>query len=165
MELNDIRRLCRYDAWANARFLEVIERLTEPQLARPLTSSFPTVRDTLAHIVGSDWIWLERFEGRSPTAQPDWARTPVVADLRRRLADLEARLDRYLSSLTPESLARPFDYRRLNGQRYSVPLADVLVHVVNHATYHRGQLTTMIRQVGGTPPGTDYASFAGEEPQ
>ncbi len=163
MEIANIRRLCRYDAWANARFLRVIEGLTDEQRARPLTSSFPTVLGTLAHIVGSDWIWLERWEGRSPTAQPDWARAPSLPLLRERIVDLEARLDRFVASLDAGRVAAPFAWRRLNGQAMSAPLGDLLVHLVNHATYHRGQLTTMIRQVGGTPPGTDFSTFAAEQ--
>jgi len=164
MDVTDIRRLCRYDAWANARFLRVVEGLTEEQVTRSLTSSFPTVLHTLAHIVASGWIWVERWEGRTPTASPDWVRAPSLPVLRGQLADVEARLDRYLSSLTPEALARPFTWRRLNGEQVSARLGDVLVHLVNHGTYHRGQLTTMIRQVGGTPPGTDFSSFAAENP-
>jgi uncharacterized damage-inducible protein DinB len=161
MDREHVVRLYAFDRWANARFFDVAATLTEAQLVAPLVSSYPTILATYAHLVGSEWIWLERWLGRNPTAAARWVARPVLADLRGRLGEIERDRDRWLAGLTTADLGRRVRYRRLNGEEHEGALGDQLVHVVNHSTYHRGQLTTLLRQVGATPPTTDFAVFAG----
>ncbi len=163
MNVQDIARLFAYNKWANARFVAAAATLTEGQLAAQVTSSFPSVRATLAHIVGAEWLWLRRWLGEHPAATPPWLESPLPV-LRERLAEVERERDRYVAALSAEDLDRTLSYRRLDGTARSGRLADTLLHVVNHSTYHRGQLTTMLRQVGGTPPTTDLALYAAEHP-
>jgi uncharacterized damage-inducible protein DinB len=159
MTLDDLRSLYAYNAWANARFFEVVEGLDETRRTAPLESSFPSVIATLGHIVGAEWIWLSRWRGTSPTTSPDWLESPTLEALRARLSTVEAERAAFLAGLTEEALQRPLDYKLLNGDPHSTRLLDLLLHVVNHSTYHRGQLTTLLRQVGGAPPATDYVVY------
>jgi uncharacterized damage-inducible protein DinB len=82
-----------------------------------------------------------------------------LEDLRARLARVEAERAAFLSGLTDEDLERPLAYRTLDGTAHTTRLLDLLLHVVNHSTYHRGQLTTLLRQAGGAPPATDYVVY------
>lgn len=161
MDLSEITRLYAFNRWANLRFFEAAASLTEQQYAAELVSSFPSIRDTMAHIVAVEWLWLQRWQGASPSALPDWARTPALADLKAQLDLIEPAIDRFIAALAPADLARVVAYRRFNGEARSNTLGDLLLHLVNHGTYHRGQLTTLLRQVGATPPSTDFVYFAG----
>ena len=155
----DLRTLFAYDAWANRRMLEACGALSAEQFTRDLGSSFRSVRDTLAHIMGAQWIWLERFRGRSPSALPDGDQYTDLAALRARWAQFESELLSYINGLSVADLERSFDYRDLKGNSYSSVLWQTLQHLANHGTYHRGQVTTMFRQLGAKPIGTDMIGF------
>ena len=78
VELNNIRELYDYNRWAGRRTLTVASRLANDDFLRPMGNSFSSVRDTLSHILGAEWIWLERWHGRSPKALLDPASFPTV---------------------------------------------------------------------------------------
>ncbi len=162
MNVEAIVRLYAYNKWANARFVAAAAALTEPQFTAQVASSFPSVRDTLAHIVWVELAWLRRWQGESAGAPPPWLDSPTLPTLRGRLEEIERERDRYLAQLSTDQLERTVHYRLLSGTARSSRLADLLVHVVNHSTYHRGQLTTILRQVGAAPPKSDFELFAGE---
>jgi uncharacterized damage-inducible protein DinB len=82
MTPEEMRTLYEFNAWANHRSLEAAAKLTNEQFTKPMGSSFGSVRDTLAHICGAEWIWLERFEGRSPASFPNASDYVDVAILR-----------------------------------------------------------------------------------
>src|SRR4029077_12589430 len=88
MTIDDIRSLYAYNAWANQRIFESIGQLTPPQLAQPLGGSFSSIRDTVAHIVFAEWLWLRRWKGESPSAQPDWVKGDITS-LREKLMAIE----------------------------------------------------------------------------
>lgn len=161
-EAQEIRTLFEYDRWANARFAEVLATLGDDRLTTRLESSFPSILGTFGHIVAAEWVWLRRWKGESPTAFPEWLTSPRLEGLRAKLAEVEAERDALLSSLDDEGLLRTVDYKTLAGDSFSNRLADLCRHVVNHSSYHRGQLTTLLRQVGATPPATDFIVFLRE---
>ncbi len=159
MTVIEVHLLFAYDEWANDRVLVAVEQLSSEQLMRRIGGSFPTVGETMAHIVAAEWIWLRRLQGASPTAFPDWLPGAPPAVLRARLREVESERALLLRSLNEESLARPVSYTLLSGAHGEQPLADLLMHIVNHSTYHRGQVATMLRQVGAVPPSTDLLLF------
>jgi uncharacterized damage-inducible protein DinB len=157
--LQEIRQLFDFNRWANERILDVVAGLSEEQFGRDMGSSFPSVRDTLVHVMSADWIWLERWHGVSPERGPEgWVGSDFAA-LRERWAEVERRRGAYLAGLTEASLDEVIRYRNLAGVAASSAVWEMLRHVVNHATYHRGQVTTMLRQLGATPPSTDLIAF------
>jgi uncharacterized damage-inducible protein DinB len=159
MTPDDVRSLYAFNRWANRRFLGVLETLDEERLARPIESSFPSLVGTFAHMVAAEWVWLRRWLGENPTAFPGWLVAPRLDDLAARLAEVEAERAAFLAGLGDADLQARVSYRTLAGDPFANRLLDLLLHVVNHASYHRGQLTTMLRQVGATPPATDYVLF------
>jgi uncharacterized damage-inducible protein DinB len=159
MDLHDIRRLYAYDAWANARMIDCIRALSEEQFTRRIDSSFPSIRETLAHIVMAEWLWLRRWTGENPTANPDWMEEPSLDTLVVQLQAIESERTELLARLSDEDLANDHPYRAMDGSPFSTDLGGQMAHVANHSTYHRGQLTTMLRQVGATPPATDLSFY------
>lgn len=163
MSPEEIRQLYDYNAWANHRALDGAERLSPEQFTKPMGSSFSSVRDTLVHICGAEWIWLERFQGRSPSALPNTAQFGDVGSLRDHWAQQEARLLEFVSGLTQADLDRELEYKTLKFGTYRNPLWQSLLHLVNHGTYHRGQVTTMLRQLGAQPLLMDLMHFYREQ--
>ncbi len=158
--LATLRELFKYNDWARDRQLQVCEGLTEEQFLRPLNSSYSSVRDTLAHLVAAEWIWLERWRGRSPAAQDVKPLAPqafpALAAIRSRWLEVGNGVRDFLAKLDEEALARPLTYKNIKGETWSYPLWQTLIHVVNHQTYHRGQVTTLLVQLGAEPVSLDY---------
>jgi uncharacterized damage-inducible protein DinB len=162
MTIDEIRRLFRYTEWANAKVIAAARTLAPEQQHKTINSSFTSVVATLAHITLAEWVWLRRWKGESPTAQPVWADGASLADVERELTLVENERHEFLETLSDQDLTRAVDYRSLKGDPFTQFLGDLFVHVVNHSTYHRGQVVTLIRQCGGTPPSTDFLLFARE---
>jgi len=159
MKPAEMRDLFAFNAWANHRVWTAVEALTGEQFTKPLGSSFSSVRDTLAHICGVEWVWLERVEGRSPTAIPEAKEYPDVASLRTRWASIEKRWLEYVSRLDQAELDEEVDYQTLSFGASRDPRWQMMQHVVNHGTYHRGQVIAMLRQLGAKGTSTDLISF------
>jgi uncharacterized damage-inducible protein DinB len=156
MELNNIRQLYDYNRWADRRILTVASILASDDFIRPMGNSFSSVRDTLAHILSAEWIWLERWQGRSPKALLDAATFPTVQSLESRWEIVEHDQTQFIEALTPQRLGEELAYINQKGQHYSYPLWQQMVHVVNHSSYHRGQVTTLLRQLGTEAVSTDF---------
>jgi uncharacterized damage-inducible protein DinB len=148
-----------YNAWANHRSMEAASALTSEQFTKPLGSSFSSVRDTLAHICGGEWVWLERFLGRSPSAMPDNSQFADLASLRAHWQPIDTNLLSFVHGLKQEDLDRVVEYKTMKFGVYKNPMWQSLQHLVNHGTYHRGQITTMLRQHGVQPILTDLMHF------
>ncbi len=163
MNVTEIRGLYDYTDWANDRMIAAIRGLSDEQYTREITSSFPSVRATLGHIAGAEWIWLQRWKGTSPAAQPEWAVDAPVDLLANELRKVASERQTFLRSIDDEALMQPLGYRNLKGDTFTNRLIDILSHVANHSTHHRGQLTTMLRQAGAVPPVTDLIVFFREK--
>ncbi|HWX40903.1 MAG TPA: DinB family protein [Blastocatellia bacterium] len=160
MNVKEIRTLYDYNAWANGRVFDAASALSEDELNRDLATSHGSVKGTLTHIVAGEWIWLMRCQGTSPTALLDPADFPNLNSLRARLALVEHKRKEYLDGLLDESLPNVISYLNLAGQGWEYRLDHILQHVVNHSTYHRGQVTGMLRQLGSeSVPATDFLAF------
>ena len=171
MTKDDVRLLCAYDHWATDRTLRAASELTAEQFTRDLGGSFSSVRDTLAHIIGGKWIWLAYWRERSPSkafvtalrVQRDELFDPTafpdVRAIQVRWGEVEREQAKFLDRLTDESLQDPISFR---GKQ--APLVHLIQHVVNHATYHRGQVSLMLRQLGAAPLATDFHEFLAAAP-
>jgi uncharacterized damage-inducible protein DinB len=159
MSPEEIRQLYAYNSWANQRSLSAAEKLSPEQFTRPIASSFSSVRDTLAHIYGAECVWLERFHGRSPSKLPNADQFPDLESLRAGWAETEQRLNAFVSGLSQADLDRQMEYQTLRFGVYSNPLWQSMLHLINHGTYHRGQVTTLLRQLGAQPILLDLMHF------
>lgn len=155
----DIARLFAYGRWANGQTLGSAEALSAEELARPVGGSFGSVLGTLVHLYGSDRVWLERWHGKSLRALPGAQEIVSIDALRDRWRPVEEGMRAFAESLTAERMAEPLTYVSFKGDTFTRPLGETLVHIANHGTYHRGQVATLLRQLGKTPVSTDYLLY------
>lgn len=159
-----IRTLIDYNYWARDRALASAEQLPAEQLSHNLGSSFGSVLDTLVHMYFAEWIWFHRWQGESPSTRPDTSGLVSVTALRDEWLPLERRIRALVEALGPAGLQRVLEYKALSGQPAASPYWQMIVHVVNHGSYHRGQVATMIRQLSGKPAqSTDMIVFFREQ--
>ncbi len=159
MQVDAIRELYNYNHWANQRAISSVTPLTHEMFIRSMGNSFGSVRDTLAHILGAEWIWLERWLGRSPRALPSASDFPTVQALQQRWAGVRHDQNQYIKALVPGRLQEEVSYINTRGEHYAYALWRQMVHVVNHSSYHRGQITTLLRQMGAEPMSTDLLVY------
>ena len=145
-----------YNWWARDRQLDACSALTPERFLRPVGGSFPAVRDTLAHLLGVEWLYLERWCGRSPRALPAAEEFPTFDSLRARWSEVERDARVVLAQLTDARLAESITYSNMKGESKTFPLWKIFYHLLNHQSYHRGQVTTQLRQLGAAPPQVDY---------
>ncbi len=159
MNRNDIQLLYKYNRWANAQVLGAVSRLTEEQFTKDLSSGHRSVRDTLTHIVGAEWIYLMRWNGTSPKALFDPMDFPNLSSFRTKWAEVEREQTDFVNGVTDESLENVIAYVNTKGEEWRYPLWQMMQHVVNHSSYHRGQVATLLRQLGAEPAPTDFLIF------
>jgi uncharacterized damage-inducible protein DinB len=152
MNLQDLSTLVDYHYWARDRMLDAVAALTPEQYTKDLGNSFKSVRDTVAHTYLAEWVWHSRWTGTSPTSFLPLDQFPDVPTIRRIWSDHEVKMRAFLDAQGRAGLDRTLEYRLMNGQPSQSVFWHMLQHVMNHATYHRGQVTTMLRQLGAAPP-------------
>jgi len=173
MDLATVNALFRYNAWANEQVLGAVSRIPRQ------TSSYPlhplpegSIRGVLTHIVWSEWIWLQRWTGVTRLVfqpadfgkvPPDLVFTaddfPDVESLRSRFAEVASDTAAYLHGLGAEELDRRVELLTPTGEVWARTLWRLLVHAVNHSTYHRGQVAVMLRERGFAPAPSDLVGF------
>lgn len=168
MNRNDIKRLFDYTEWANDLAMTAAAQLSDEHLRRDFGISHQSIFGTLSHTAAAEWIWLERWHGRSPTKAEAWPKwTPEacgdIATLKDRWSDVVDRRTQLLTTIDEDRLAAELAFKLLSGDPSSMPLIDQMQHVVNHSTMHRGQIVGMIRQLGIEPPSTDLLFFLRRE--
>lgn len=157
--LEEVNKLFNYNRWANSRLIESAATLTEEELGRQMGGSFPSVLGTLGHLYAAEWVWLERLRGVSPPGLPPSDGVPTLPVLKERWDVVEEGQKTFVESLTDDQMEEKVRYRNVKGEPWSYVMSDLLVHIVNHSTYHRGQVATMFRQLGKKPAATDYLVF------
>ena len=159
MNKTDIQLLLAYNRWANAQVLDLAARLTPDQLTRDLSTSHRSLHETLTHILAAEWVWLKRCHGVSPKALLDPKQFPGMGALREKWAEVEQEQAAFVAALGDESLDRVVRYTNFRGEEWAYSLRHVFQHVVNHSTYHRGQVIAMLRQLGAEAVMTDFLAY------
>jgi uncharacterized damage-inducible protein DinB len=155
-QISMIRDGVKHNYWARDRQLQVCASLTAEQFLQPLAGSFPSLRDTLAHMVAVECIWLERWKGGSPKSLFPASDFPDLETVVKRWNTVEREMRDYLASLDEEALASPLTYTNFQGKQWSYPLWVMIAHLLNHQSYHRGQVATLLRMLGVQPPHVDF---------
>ena len=143
--------LLNYHYWARDRVLAAVEQLDAETFTAPRESSFSSIRDTLAHTYFAEWAWYSRWQGHSPSTFPALDQFADVASLTTAWRETERQVRAFIEPMSDTELTRVIEYRLLSGAEAASPIWQMVQHVVNHASYHRGQVTTMLRQAGAKP--------------
>ncbi|MDE3252093.1 MAG: DinB family protein [Bacteroidota bacterium] len=151
----------RYDLWANEKLLDLILSLTEEQQKQYIASSFPSVEKTCLHIWDASSIWWQRVQLHEQIVVPSLSFHPSMKDIANGLLHQNKQWIDWILEQDEKTLAADFSYKNLKGDPYRQPLQDIVLHLSNHGTYHRGQLVTLLRQLGVEKiPQIDYILFA-----
>ena len=157
--------LLDYHYWALDRVLNAVNGLSEDQYTRDLGNSFKSIKDTLVHTYSAEWIWHCRWTGQSPSGLLDPTAFPDLPILQQTWAAHETKMRALIGGLDQTGLDRVHQYRLMNGDPGETVFWQMLQHVVNHASYHRGQVTTMLRQLGAPAPASqDMIRYYRERP-
>jgi len=159
MDLPYIQQLFEYNAWANRRMLDACAALSGEQLVQSVGGSFGSLRNTLAHIIDVEWLYLERWRGSAPAQLPKADTYKDLASLRIRHDIVASDLAASVNKLGAGDLDHLIEFRNTKGTLYRHPLWEMLVHLVNHSTYHRGQVTVLLRALDNKPAATDMIAF------
>ena len=135
--------------------------MSPEQLHRDVAASYRSIFGTLQHILWAEWRWLGRWLARAPAGN-DPLECRDLAALRTRWTEIEREQLEFLRRVTAADLARPLSYDNPPGTRWTYLLRHTLEHLVNHSTYHRGQVATMLRMLDMTPPATDLLVYLDE---
>lgn len=162
MNIDELRTLYAFNRWATDRLIGVARLLSPADFTRDLGTSHGSVRGTLVHILWAEWIWLQRWLGVSPRQVFAEDEFPDVDAIESRWCDVERDRQDFIVALTEDRLRARLSYENVQGQRWEYSLAHMMHHVVIHSCYHRGQVVTLLRQLGQTPPATDFLVFFDE---
>lgn len=145
MDVDNFCRLFRYDHWANEEVLRSLEAAKDAS-SRSL--------DLLAHVLGAEYAWYSRLQ-QSPSPLAIWPQL-TVAECEHHVLTLRDVWGGYLKNLGPDGLASAVSYTNTKGDVFTTGISDILVHVVMHSSYHRGQIAADMRANGNTPASTDF---------
>ena len=153
-----LKSLMRYKAWANELVFAAVAKLPEAELTAPRKIVFGSMLRTLNHVYAMDEVWRAHLEARPhgyTTRNPEAC--PPLPELREAQKAIDAWFVQYADLLSGED--ETVDFRFIGGAPGSMTRRDILLHVANHGTYHRGNVAAMMYQAGVAPPTTDLPVF------
>jgi uncharacterized damage-inducible protein DinB len=159
MTQQEIRHLAAYSAWASNRVFDALAPIPGEDLMRDLKSSHKSIHGTLVHMVSAERIWLARVQGAGEAPILEGTDVPALASLRTVWEQVGYDMARFLGGITDKKLQESVTARSPKGETYSHTIGQVISHVVDHSTYHRGQVITLMRQLGVVPPNTGMITF------
>ena len=157
MTVEQLRLLVAYNRWANNRLLEAASALSVEELECDQRASFGSLHGTLIHILWGERGWLQLWQQGTFLPDPTAGDYPDLASIRSEWGRHDEAYATYLHGLTQAELDAP---RAVRANTYA--LGELVQHILNHSTYHRGQVTLLLRQLGHKPPSTDYRRFLTE---
>ena len=163
MDKKEITLLFDYSTWADTRLLQAAAGLSPEQFTRPVEAlprlSHKTLRDTLVHALGAQWIWRNRCQGLSPTALLSPEEFPALEELVTRWEKEAGEMQRFLASLSDDDLDRTIHYTSTRGKPFENTLWHILLHVANHSTQHRSEAAVLLTEWGCSPGDLDLILF------
>lgn len=159
VDLEHLRRLYAFHHWATDKAMGALSPVSAAQLDQKWGGSFGTGRALLEHVVGVERLWCDRWSGHSAKALPTFPASHSARDFRAEWEKIEKDQQRFMKTLTARQLDSDLTYSNIKGETRSYPFADILVHCANHGTYHRGQITHLLRDLGLPATSTDFLDF------
>ncbi|MFN0016013.1 MAG: DinB family protein [Saprospiraceae bacterium] len=149
-----------YNLWANTAYINWLRTKPADLMTREVPSSFPTIKDTLLHIWSAEQVWLERLQGISPTKFVSIGFTGTTEDVFAGILQTSAAFEAHIRDQIEAFFQETCPFRLLNGTEDARPRHQMILHCMQHSTFHRGQVVTIARNLGITdPPQTDYIKY------
>ena len=163
MTSQEVTQLMAFNRWANQCFFEALSQLPAEQYGRDMHSSHGGIHGTLAHIIGAEKGWLSRWQAKPETGTAAVSQMHSLAELRACWENLCDEMSQFLTTLDDRKLQETLSTTARTGS-YTSSYWQMIQHVVDHSSYHRGQIVTMLRQLGVTPPSTGLIRFYRDGP-
>ncbi|WP_343688484.1 DinB family protein [Chitinophaga sp.] len=155
-----VLNMAGYNYWANQRLAAVLKKLADEQLDQEVVSSFPSIRQTVYHMWDAESVWKQRIDLVEKTQKPAPQFQGTFGSACDEWMLVSRQLLEMVQQINPVKLSHTVAYYNGRKQYGKLTVIEILMHVFNHATYHRGQLVTLLRQVGVSKiPGTDYNKY------
>ena len=154
-----VRELLLYTLWADRTMLSAIRAVPPEHLTREAGVSFGSLLGTMVHMLGSQKVWLARFAGQTLERRPGLEDFPDLLSWIHAWEEMAAGIEAFFAGLTDEHLADSISWTSSQGEPRTAPLWQPVLHLVNHSTYHRGQVISLLRQLGHRPPATDLIDY------
>lgn len=149
-----------YDYWANKQILDLVLTLTEAQQKQQVLSSFPSIHKTCSHVWDASRIWWQRLQHDTNVMGPTIDANYPIGEVAGNILKQNREWIDWVTAAAVADLDAVLSYKNNKGDAFSQPVKEILLHLFNHGTYHRGQLVTMLRQVGVEKiPATDYIVY------
>jgi uncharacterized damage-inducible protein DinB len=152
----------KYNQWANDRLIRTTIDIKGEYFTKTIASSFNSIQETWIHIIWAEELWYERWNGRSVFPEYSTDDFPNVEIIRNKIKELSANQIRFLQDLKPGDEEKKISYKNGQGEEWTYSLRQMVQHMVFHSIYHRGQIVTLLRQLGVKPPGLDYLVYVDE---
>jgi uncharacterized damage-inducible protein DinB len=163
MNLDDIRMLLAYNEWATERVLRAAEGMTPEECSAPAAFPCGSLRGTLVHAMGGEWIWRTRWQGTMPTAMLNEADFPTIEAIRTRWDVERAAMRDFVATLSDAALHEAIVIRNTRGVAFpAMPLWQMIAHMVNHGTQHRSEAAAILTAAGRSPGDLDMILFLRE---
>jgi uncharacterized damage-inducible protein DinB len=160
MQVKDyIQHAYDYAYWANRRYIAVAEGMPEKKLLKQQGHSWGSVLSVLLHMLSSETVWLRRWQGDSPSRHLDPNDYPTLTAVKEKWVAVEREMRQFINLQTEEDLGREITYTNFSGQQFHVPLWQVLMHVPNHETHHRGELAAMFAAMNVPHPEEEVIQY------
>jgi uncharacterized damage-inducible protein DinB len=159
MKMQEIKKLFAFNNWATNRIFEALSHVPDPDYKKNMQASYGSLRGTLAHVVAAEKIWLSRLTGKPETVLMTEQEAPTLQALKSVWEEVAGRMAKFVAKLDDEALEIDLHYGTTSGETVTNTYVQVLQHIVNHASYHRGQITVLMRQLGFQPVHTDMIAF------
>jgi uncharacterized damage-inducible protein DinB len=152
-----LEQYATYNIWANQKLIDLIQVTAEEVLNKEITSSFQTIHSTLLHMWDAESIWWQRMKLQEVVTPPSSSFKGTTTDVATALLHQNKLWETWVKNATLAALDHVFMYQNTRKEQFKQPIFQMLLHVFNHNTYHRGQLVNMFRQAGieKIPP-TDF---------
>ena len=152
-----LQQLASYNTWANQKLTEYISTLPEELQAKEVVSSFPSLHLTLLHMWSAENVWWQRLKLQENITYHMNYFTGSTHDVIQHLLQQNKMWEDWINNSSEMSIEHVFKYHNTKREPFKQPTYQMLIHVFNHGSYHRGQLVTMLRQLGQTKiPQTDF---------
>jgi uncharacterized damage-inducible protein DinB len=155
-----LKKYTAYNLWANKRVIIKLVSLPEKMLNKELKSSFRSITLTVLHMYDAETIWLNRLEGISLNEWPAKNFKGSPAEAMQLLEYASIKIADYTNNISGDSLYNDCTFTSLEGKPYTMKIYDIIQHCMNHSTFHRGQIITMLRELDiAELPSTDYIAY------
>ena len=158
-----LREMCEYLRWGDQQCLIAARSVSDEEYFKDYQISSGSLHKTLVHCMTAQWLWLCRFRGESPPRTEDETDYPTRMSVEQRWPLVHAALIDFVGRLTPNQLTNPITYHDTKGAAHTLPLRDMILYLVDHASYHRGQIATLIKRGGGKAVPVTYKHWINEK--